>query len=107
MQADDQKQLEFGRRCLGKDTMPPVFVTLQANFARMQWKYQAMAYATILKDAGAIIQTMYLAAQEVSLGVCPIGTGDTAWSATLTDAPWWDASSVCELLIGAETERYD
>jgi len=96
----DRRQLAFGMRCTGADAFPPIYVSLQANFSRMQWKYQSMAYSTILKDVGAIYQTLYLAALEYDLGVCAIGTGDSRWSTTLVGKPWWQCSSVGELVMG-------
>jgi SagB-type dehydrogenase family enzyme len=39
-----------------------VLIVVTARFRRTMWKYEGMAYATILKDVGVLYQTMYLVA---------------------------------------------
>src|SRR5262249_2038339 len=53
-----------------------VLITLAARFARMAWKYSAIAYATILKHVGVVYQTMYLVATAMRLAPCGVGGGD-------------------------------
>jgi SagB-type dehydrogenase family enzyme len=56
---------------------PQVLLIIAARFSRVMWKYQGMAYALILKDTGALMQTMYLVATAMNLAPCAIGAGDT------------------------------
>ena len=49
---------------------------IAARFGRISWKYSSIAYALILKDVGCMIQAFYLAATDMGLGGCAIGTGN-------------------------------
>jgi SagB-type dehydrogenase family enzyme len=51
----------------GGQCVPQVLIVMSARFARMMWKYQAMAYAAILKHVGVVYQTMYLVAKAMGL----------------------------------------
>src|SRR4029079_12562303 len=42
-------------------------VVLAPRFQRIYWKYESLAYALILKDVGALYQTMYLVATAMGL----------------------------------------
>jgi len=63
---------------------PQVLLVLAARFGRTMWKYQGMAYALILKDAGALMQTMYLVATAMGLAPCALGSGDVELFASAT-----------------------
>jgi SagB-type dehydrogenase family enzyme len=53
---------------------PHVLITIAARFDRVAWKYSGIAYSLILKDVGVLLQTLYLAATDLDLGGCAIGT---------------------------------
>lgn len=52
---------------------PSVLLLVTAVFARTCWKYRGMPYHAILLEAGALYQTMYLAATALGLAPCAIG----------------------------------
>ncbi len=52
---------------------PQILITIAARFGRVSWKYSSIAYALVLKDAGALMQTFYLMANDLGLGGCAIG----------------------------------
>ncbi len=79
---------------------PPVLFVITARFARVSWKYRAMAYSTILKDVGALFQTMYLVAMDLGLSPCAIGCGDVERSARALGSRFEAESSVGEFLLG-------
>ncbi len=56
-------------------TPPQVLLVLTARFARMAWKYETIAYATMLKHVGVIFQTLYLVATAMGLAPCALGGG--------------------------------
>jgi hypothetical protein len=60
------------------------------------WKYQGMAYALILKDLGALLQTMYLVATAMNLAPCALGSGDTDLFAEATGLNPLEEASVGE-----------
>lgn len=83
---------------------PQVLLTMAARFGRIFWKYESMGYALILKDVGALFQTMYLVAEAMGLGACAIGGGDSDLFATATGLDYYAETSVGELVIGSRTD---
>jgi oxazoline/thiazoline dehydrogenase len=57
-------------------TPPDVLVIVSSRFRRVMWKYESMSYALILKNVGALLQTMYLVATALGLAPCALGGGD-------------------------------
>ena len=56
----------------------PVYGLLISRHARLAWKYERIAYALALKDAGVILHALQLGATALGLAMCPIGSGPTA-----------------------------
>ncbi len=78
-----------------------VLLLLSADFGSMAWKYESMAYATILKDTGVLMQTMALVATAMDLALCPLGGGDSdLFSRAIGQDPWRE-STVGELILGS------
>ena len=63
---------------------PQILITIAARFNRINWKYSAIAYSLILKDVGVLLQTLYLAATDMGLGGCAIGTSNIDLFAKMT-----------------------
>ena len=63
---------------------PQVLITIAARFGRISWKYSSIAYSLVLKDVGCMIQTFYLAAADMGLGGCAIGTSNIDLFAKMT-----------------------
>jgi len=63
---------------------PQILITIAARFGRISWKYSSIAYSLVLKDVGCLIQTFYLAATDMGLGGCAIGTGNIDFFAKMT-----------------------
>ncbi len=82
-----------------------VLLVITARFARTMWKYQSLAYALILKEVGALYQTMYLTATAMGLAPCAMGTGDADRWATLLGTSLETESSVGEFLLGSPGEQ--
>ncbi|MGI5221436.1 SagB family peptide dehydrogenase [Nocardia sp. CA-290969] len=57
---------------------PQVVLLLAARAGRVMWTYEQVAYASILKHVGVLMQTVYLAGTAMGLGVCAQGFSDTA-----------------------------
>jgi SagB-type dehydrogenase family enzyme len=66
------------------EAQPQILVTIAARFGRVSWKYSSLAYSLILKDVGVLTQTLYLAATDIGLGGCAIGTGNIDQFANMT-----------------------
>lgn len=88
---------------------PQVLMTITARFGRLSWKYSAIAYSLILKDVGALVQTFYLAATDLGLGGCAIGTSNIELFARMTGLPFHTEGPVGQFALGrgAETEAAD
>jgi SagB-type dehydrogenase family enzyme len=82
-------------------TGPVVLVLLAARFQRMTYKYESMAYATILKDTGVLLQTFYLVATAMGLAACALGGGSADHFARAAGTDPWQESTVGELVVGS------
>jgi SagB-type dehydrogenase family enzyme len=80
---------------------PQVLLVIAARFGRAMWKYQSMAYALILKDLGALVQTMYLVATAMNLAPCALGSGDITLFANATNLNPLEESSVGEFILSS------
>ncbi len=80
---------------------PQVLIVLASQFRRIAWSYQSCAYALTLKNVGVVMQSLYLAATELGLGVCAVGSGDIECFAAASGLDPLVEGSVGELLIGS------
>lgn len=65
----------------GRRGAPPnVLFVITSVFARTAWKYRRLSYHLVLSDLGALYQTLYLAAEQLGLGACALGTTAEAWT---------------------------
>jgi SagB-type dehydrogenase family enzyme len=79
---------------------PQILVTIAARFNRVAWKYSAIAYSLILKDVGVLLQTLYLAATDMGLGGCAIGTSNVDLFARMTRQPFHVEGPVGQFALG-------
>jgi SagB-type dehydrogenase family enzyme len=87
----------------GNDRPQHVLLVIAARFGRVMWKYQSIAYALVLKDLGAHLQTMYLVATALGLAPCALGTGDADMFARATGLDQLVESSVGEFMLSARS----
>lgn len=92
--------LSMARRTLGQDCDLQVLLVITARFQRVQWKYESMAYALILKNVGVLYQTMYLAATAMGLAPCALGGGDSDLFAMAAGLDYYAETSVGEFVLG-------
>lgn len=83
---------------------PQVLFVITARFGRVMWKYQSMAYALILKDLGALMQTMYLVATSMDLAPCALGAGDADLFAQATSLDQLVEASVGEFMLSTRAK---
>jgi len=84
---------------------PQILITLAARFQRVSWKYNAMAYATILKNVGVIYATMYLVATAMGLAPCGLGLGNSDRFARTAGTDYLKETSVGEFILGSVAPR--
>nr|WP_244532444.1 SagB family peptide dehydrogenase [Methylocapsa palsarum] len=92
---------EFAMGARGK---PQVLITIAARFSRISWKYSSIAYALILKDVGALLQTFYLMATDMGLGGCAVGSVNIELFAKMTRIEFHIEGSVGQFAIGREAK---
>ena len=85
----------------GACASPQLLILIAARFERVSWKYSSLSYALILKEVGALMQTMYLVATAMGLCACAVGGGDSDLFAKAAGAGYYDEGTVGELLLGA------
>ena len=79
---------------------PQILFAITARFSRVMWKYKAIAYAVILRNTGALYQTMYLTATDMGLSPCGLGSGDSALFADVTGLDPIVEGTVGEFILG-------
>ena len=85
---------------MGALAAPQILITIAARFGRVSWKYSSIAYALILKDAGVLIQTLYMMATDMGLGGCAIGTTNIDLFAKMTGIEFHVEGPVAQFAIG-------
>jgi len=85
---------------MGAPAVPQILITVAARFARVSWKYSAIAYELILKDVGALMQTFYLTATDMGLGGCAIGIVNIDLFAKMTGIEFHVEGPVGQFAIG-------
>ena len=79
---------------------PQIVLALAARFARVMWKYKAISYGIILRNTGALYQTLYLAATELGLSPCGLGCGNSALFARMTGLDPVVEGTVGDFILG-------
>src|SRR6202044_1526713 len=85
---------------MGAPAAPQILITITARFGRISWKYSSIAYSLILKDVGALTQTLYLMAADMGLGGCAIGIANIDLFARMTGVEFHVEGPVGQFAIG-------
>jgi SagB-type dehydrogenase family enzyme len=86
---------------------PQVFFGITARFQRVQLKYQSIAYSVILKNVGALYQTMYLVGTAMNLAPCALGGGHSDLFAQALGLNYYQETSVGEFVLGSRGSNND
>jgi len=98
--ADVSRVVADAKRASCDEANPQVILAIAARFARVMWKYRSIGYGNILRNTGALYQTLYLAATELGLSACGVGVGDSALFARITGLDPLVEGTVGECIIG-------
>jgi SagB-type dehydrogenase family enzyme len=79
---------------------PQILITIAARFPRVSWKYSAIAYSLILRDVGALLQTLYLMATDLKLGGCAVGISNIELFAKMTGIDFHVEGPVGQFALG-------
>ncbi|GAA3659584.1 hypothetical protein GCM10023079_55220 [Streptomyces chitinivorans] len=83
---------------------PPVLISMTAHFPRMAAFHRGTAYTALLKEIGALRQTLYLVATSMGLGACALAFGDNEAAARAFGLDWQAEPGVGELVLSALPE---
>jgi len=95
-----EAQLAAASFAMDTPGLPQILITIAARFNRIAWKYSALAYSLVLKDVGVLLQTLYLAATDMGLGGCAIGTSNIDLFAKMTGQPFHVEGPVGQFALG-------
>ncbi|HEV2377316.1 MAG TPA: SagB family peptide dehydrogenase [Streptosporangiaceae bacterium] len=90
---------------IGATAVPQALLVVSARFDRVMWKYPGFGYSLVLKDVGALLQTMSLVATAMGLAGCALGGGDSAVFASATGIDPLAEASVGEFVLGSAPGR--
>jgi SagB-type dehydrogenase family enzyme len=96
--------LDGAEIAMGVEAAPQILITIAARFGRVTWKYSSIAYALVLKDVGALMQTLYLMASAMGLGGCAIGTSNIDLFAEMTGLEFHVEGPVGQFALGRGAE---
>ena len=95
-----EAQLAAAEFAMGSAAAPQILITIAARFGRVSWKYSSVAYSLILKDAGVLLQTLYMMATDMGLGGCAIGTNNIDLFAKMTGLEFHVEGPVGQFALG-------
>jgi SagB-type dehydrogenase family enzyme len=100
--AASERLLQIAHAASGYLVRPQILLIITARFGRVSWKYESIAYATILKNVGALYQTMYLVATAMRLAPCAVGAGDSDLFCSILQNDYYEESAVGEFMLSAK-----
>ena len=84
------------------ETPPQIVITLSSRLPRLAWKYDTAAYRATLFNAGVVVQTLYLVADDMGLACTPAGRGGDPWVfAQATGLDPYVETSIFDLGLGS------
>jgi oxazoline/thiazoline dehydrogenase len=81
---------------------PSVLLIVSARFRRTALKYESIAYRLILLEVGALFQTIHLAATDIGIVACALGSGDSDHFARAIGSDYYAETSVGEVALGMD-----
>ncbi len=98
--ADLAGVLGDARKASCSEANPQVILAIAARSGRVRRKYSSIGYGNVLRNIGAVYQALYLAATELGLAACGIGSGDSALFARITGLDPLVEGTVGECIVG-------
>ncbi|MEU6580704.1 SagB family peptide dehydrogenase [Nocardia sp. NPDC046763] len=100
-----QRLLRTTTATLANGAEPQLLLLISARAGRVMWSYKSVAYANILKHVGVLMQTLYLTATAMRLGVVAQGFSDTAAFTAATGADELEECNVGSMILGTPGDR--
>jgi len=79
---------------------PAVTLLITARFRRLSWTYAGLAYSVVLKDVGALMQSLMLASAALGLACCGLYSPNIERSARILGTDWRVESMVGGFVAG-------
>jgi len=99
-ESDFEALIAQAAQAMGVAIPPQILIVVAARFGRVSWKYSAIAYSLIVKDVGALSQTLYLTATDMELGGCAIGISNVDLFARITGIDFHVEGAVGQFALG-------
>ena len=99
-ESDFEAMIAQAAQAMGVAIHPQILIVAAARFGRVSWKYSAIAYSLILKDVGALSQTLCLTATDMQLGGCVIGISNIDLFARMTGIDFHVEGAVGQFALG-------
>jgi len=99
-ESDFESLMAQSAQAMGVAAPPQILIVAAARFGRISWKYSAIAYSLIMKDVGALSQTLYLTATDMQLGGCAIGISNIDLFARMTGIDFHVEGAVGQFALG-------
>ena len=100
-EADLERMLWHAQLAMRAAGMPQVVLAVAARFPRVFWRYQGIGYGNILRNTGALYQTLYLVATELGLSACALGSADSMLFAKATGLDPLVEGTVGDFVVGS------
>ncbi|MBI4818713.1 MAG: SagB family peptide dehydrogenase [Deltaproteobacteria bacterium] len=100
-EGDLYKVIEMARMAAMLDQPAQVLLVIAARFQRIQNKYDSVGYSVMMKNIGALYQTMYLVAESMGLAGCALGGGDSDLFTKISGTDYYAETSIGEFLLGS------
>lgn len=91
-------------QAINSATKPQVLLAITARFPRVFWKYKGIGYGNILRNVGALYQTLYLAATDLGLAACAVGSSDSALFARTSGLDPFVEGTVGDFVVGSRRQ---
>lgn len=89
-----------------KIVKPQILLHIAARFQRVSWKYNAISYATNLRNTGVLYQTFYLNAVAMNLAPCGLGSGNLKAFANASGNDPLIEGNIGEFMLGSLPEGF-
>ncbi|MBI4819669.1 MAG: SagB family peptide dehydrogenase [Deltaproteobacteria bacterium] len=100
-ESDIHKAIEMARMAAMLDQPAQVLLVMAARFQRIQNKYDSVCYSVMMKDVGALYQTMYLVAEAMGLAACALGGGDSELFTKIAGTDYYAETSIGDFMLGS------
>jgi SagB-type dehydrogenase family enzyme len=84
----------------GLPAFPQVLLVMTAQISRIA-SHKGLAYSSVLKEVGALQQTLYLVCTAMNLAPCALASGDSDACAQAFGLDWASEPSVGEFIVGS------